>query len=101
MEGLWDTPMNTILFILLPIVTVLGFSIFTKKLLWLAPVVSTLCFILICIFLMPDILTLSEYQQIFWFITTPLHLIIVVILTVIVYVISYVIKKLLQHQQKK
>lgn len=101
MEGLWNTPMNTILFILLPIVTVLGFSIFTKKLLWLAPVVSTLCFILICIFLMPDILTVSEYQQIFWFISMPLHLMIVVLLTIMVSVITYVIKKLQQQQQEK
>ena len=101
MEGLWNTPMNTILFILLPIVTVLGFSIFTKKLLWLAPVVFTLCFILICIFLMPDILTVSEYQQIFWFISMPLHLMIVVLLTIMVSVITYVIKKLQQQQQEK
>lgn len=63
-----------------------------KKFLWVAPLISTGLSVAISMIAMPSILSNNEHSTMFWGISIPIHLMIIVILTAIAYLVAYILK---------
>lgn len=88
----WDW-WNISIFFVIPILSVLFFYLVKKKMLWLAPIISTVISIAVSAIAMPTIISYSEHRAMFFMIVIPAHIIITVIMTVIAYVIAYIFKQ--------
>ena len=76
----------------IPVLTVVILFFVKRKLLWIAPLISTAVSFVISVMAMPSILSVSEYRGfLFW--AMFLHLGITMILTAIAYYIAYVLKR--------
>ena len=84
---------NISLFCIIPILSIIIIFFVKRKLLWIAPLISTVLSVVISIITMPSILSYSEHRAMFFCIAIPIHLIIVIILTVIVYFVTYILKR--------
>ena len=84
---------NISLFCIIPILSVVIFFFAKRKLLWMAPLISTVLSVVISIIAMPSILSYSEHRAMFFCIVIPIHLVIDIILTIIAYFETYILKR--------
>lgn len=84
---------NIVIFGVIPILSVALIFYIKKKLLWIAPFLSTALSIAVTVIAMPTILTYSEHRAMFFALVVPGHFVIGIILTVIAYVLGYVLKQ--------
>lgn len=84
---------NISLFCIIPILSVVIIFFVKRKLLWIAPLISTVLSVVISMIAMPSILSYSEHRAMFFGIAIPIHLLIVIILTVIAYFVAYILKR--------
>ena len=84
---------NVTVFGLIPILSVAIIFYFKRKFLWAAPLISTALSIIVSIAAMPGILSDKEHQALFFGISIPIHLVVVISLTGIAYIIAFVIKR--------
>ena len=87
---------NISLFGIIPIFTVVLIFFVKRKLLWTAPLISTIISVIISIVAMQDILIESEYRALFG-VSMLIHLAIVVLLTMIAYLVAHIIRKGAAH----
>lgn len=81
----------TIVFILIPILSVLIVFFTKRKFLWAAPIISTVLIVVFSIIALgPSLLTVREYRSMFFGISVPIQLGIVIVLTIIAYVMAYI-----------
>ena len=84
---------STIVFILIPVLSVLLVFFIKRKFLWAAPIISTILMVIISLIEAgPSLLTVREYRRMFLGITVPIQLVSVAVLTVIAYVAAYMFK---------
>lgn len=84
---------STIIFILIPVLSVLLVFFIKRKFLWTAPIISTILIVMISLITAdPSLLTVREYRMMFLGIIVPIQLIVVAVLTVIAYVVAYMFK---------
>ena len=83
---------NTSVFCIIPILSVVIVFFIKRKLLWIAPFISTVLSVVISIIAMPSILRNGEHRAMFFGISIPIQLLIVIILTVIAYLVAYILK---------
>lgn len=84
---------GTIIFILIPVLSVLLIFFIKRDFLWTAPIISTILMIIISLVATgPSLLTVGEYRGMFLGITVPIHITVVAVLTVIAYVAAYMHK---------
>lgn len=84
---------NILIFGVIPVLSVLLVFIVKRKILWIAPLISTVLSIVVSMTAMPSLFSNSEHSAMFWGISIPIHLVIVVILTAIAYLVSYIHKR--------
>ena len=84
---------NVSVFGIIPVLSVLLVFFIKRKFLWVAPLFSTVVSVVISVMAMPSILTNSEGRAMFFGISIPMHLAIVIVLTVIAYFVAYIIKR--------
>jgi len=83
---------NVSVYGVIPVLTVVILFFVKRKLLWIAPLISTAVSFVISVMAMPSILSVSEYRGfLFW--AMLLHLGITITLTAIAYFIIYAIKR--------
>ncbi len=83
---------STVIFILFPILSV-GILFFCKRRrLWMAPILSTVCSMLLGMLVIPSVLQNKEYGGMFFGIVIPMELGIVLVLTLLAYGIAYLPK---------
>ncbi len=80
---------NVSVFGIIPVLSVLLVFFVKRKFLWLAPLISTVLSVVISVIAMPSILS----DTMFWGISIPIHLVIVIILTAIAYLVDYILKR--------
>lgn len=80
---------NVSVFGITPVVSVLLVFFVKRKFLWTAPLLSTVLSIAISVLAMPSILS----DNMFWGISIPIHLAIVIILTATAYLVAYILKR--------
>ena len=64
-----------------------------RRLLWLAPVLSTVCAVVLTLALIPEILNGTSHGSIFWGITLPMHIGIALVLTALASGLALLLKK--------
>ena len=84
---------NILIFGVIPVLSVLLVFIVKRKILWIAPLISTFFSIVVSMIAMPSLLSNNEHSAMFWGISIPIHLVIVVILTAIAYLVAYILKR--------
>ena len=84
---------NVSVFGVIPVLSVAIFFFVKKKSLWIAPLISTVLSIVISIIAIPSILSNSEHRAMFFGISIPVHLVIVIILTAIAYFVAHILKQ--------
>lgn len=89
---------STIIFILLPLLSVTFVFFGKRRLLWIAPLISTILTVLLTVILEPSMFRVTEYRTMFFGIVIPIHIAISVVLTVIAYVVAYILKR--RHQDR-
>ena len=83
---------NVSVYGVIPVFTVVTIFFVKRKLLWLAPLISTGVSFLISVMVMPSILRVSEYRGfLLW--AMILHSAIAILLTVIAYITAYILKR--------
>ena len=83
---------NVSVYGVIPVLTVVTIFFVKRKLLWLAPLISTGVSFLISVMAMPSILSVSEYRGfLLW--AMILHFAIAIILTIIAYITVYILKR--------
>ena len=83
---------NVSVYGVIPVLTVVTIFFVKRKLLWLAPLISTGVSFLISLMVMPSILSVSEYRGfLLW--AMILHFAIAIILTIIAYITVYILKR--------
>ena len=83
---------NVSVYGVIPVLTVVTIFFVKRKLLWLAPLISTGVSFLISVMVMPSILSVSEYRGfLLW--AMILHFAIAIILTIIAYITAYILKR--------
>lgn len=83
---------NVSVYGVIPVLTVVTIFFVRRKLLWLAPSISTGVSFLISVMAMPSILSVSEYRGfLLW--AMILHFAIAIILTIIAYITVYILKR--------
>ena len=84
---------NVSVFCFSPILSVVLAFFIKRKLLWIAPFVSTVLSVIISIVTSSSILSNREHRAMFFGIVIPIQLAIVIILTVIAYFVAYILKR--------
>ena len=84
---------NIVIFGVIPIASVTLMYFIKRKLLWIAPLISTILAVVVTIIDSPTILTYSEHRNMFFILVVPGHFVIGIILTVIAYVVGYLLKQ--------
>jgi len=84
---------NVSVFCIIPILSVVLVFFRKRKFLWIAPMISTALSAIVSIIAMPSILRIREHQAMFFGISIPIQLVIVIILTVIAYLVVYILKR--------
>ena len=83
---------NVSVYGVIPVLTVAILFFVKKRVLWMAPLVSTAVSFVISVMAMPSILRVSEYRGfLFW--VMLLHLGITITLTTIAYFVAYILKR--------
>ena len=81
---------STVIFILIPVLSVVLFFFRNRKFLWAASILSTILAVIISLIAAgPALLTVREYRRLFLGITVPLQLIAAAVFTVIAYAAAY------------
>ena len=83
---------NISVFCIIPVFTVVLIFFVKQRLLWTAPLISTVISAIISVIAVPDILSEGEYRAHFG-IGILFHLAIVVLLTIIAYIAAQIIKR--------
>jgi len=84
---------NVSMFCIIPILSVVLVFFIKRKFLWIAPMISTALSSIVSIIAMPSILRNREHRAMFFGISIPIQLVIVIILTVIAYLVAYILKR--------
>ena len=84
---------NIVIFGVIPIASVTLMYFIKRKLLWIAPLISTILAVVVTIIDLPTILTYGEHRAMFFILVVPGHIVIGIILTVIAYVVGYILKQ--------
>jgi len=84
---------NVSVFGIIPVLSVLLVFFIKRKFLWAAPLISTVLSVVISVIAMPSFLSNREARAIFFGISIPMHLVIVVVLTAIAYLVAYLLKR--------
>ena len=86
---------NALVFCIIPILSVITVFFLKRKLLWIAPLISTVLSIAISVMMTStSLLTYKEHRAMFFGIVIPIQLVIVIILTVGAYLIAYIVKRI-------
>ncbi|HAS92929.1 MAG: hypothetical protein BGO41_07185 [Clostridiales bacterium 38-18] len=83
---------QVLVFFTFPVASVLLMFFLKRKALWISPIISTGLSIIYSILVMPDLLTVPE-SSIFWRISIPMQLIVVIFFTAIAYIFSWLLKR--------
>ncbi len=83
---------QVLIFFIFPITSVLLMFFLKRKVLWISPIISTGLSIIYSLLVMPDLLTVPE-SSIFWRISIPMQLVVVIFFTAIAYIFSWLLKK--------
>ena len=84
---------NASVFCIIPVLSVVIVFFIRRKLLWIAPLVSTVLSISVSIVASPSILSNREHRAMFFGISIPIQLVIVIILTAVAYLVAYLLKR--------
>ena len=84
---------NASLCCIIPILSVVIVFFIKRKLLWIAPMISTALSTFVSIIAMPSVLRNREHRAMLFGIAIPIQLVIVIILTVIAYLVAYILKR--------
>lgn len=84
---------STIIFIVLPVASVVILFLVKRRFLWTAPIISTLLSIAMAAIAEPSMLTYQEYRSMFFGIVIPMQLVAVVILTLFAYTAGHFLKR--------
>lgn len=84
---------NLSVFCIIPILSVVLTFFIKRKLMWIAPFISTVLSCIISIVTSPSILSNREHRAMFFGIVIPIQLVIVIILTAIAYLMAYILKR--------
>jgi len=84
---------NVSMFCIIPILSVVLVFFIKRKFLWIAPMISSALSSIVSIIAMPSILRNREHRAMFFGISIPIQLVIVIILTVIAYLVAYILKR--------
>ena len=84
---------NVSVFGIIPVLSVLLVFFIKRKVLWVAPLISTVLSVVISVVAMPSILSNGETRAMFFGISIPMHLVIVVVLTATAYLVAYLFKR--------
>ena len=84
---------NVSVFGIIPVLSVLLVFFIKRKFLWVAPLISTVLSVVISVIAMPSFLSNREARAMFFGISIPMHLVIVVVLTAIAYLVAYLLKR--------
>lgn len=88
----WDW-WNISVFCVIPLLSVVTIFFIKRKLLWIAPLISTFLSIAISVIAMPSIISYSEHRAMFFGISIPIHLVITIALTAIAYFVAFILKR--------
>ena len=88
----WDW-WNISVFCVIPLLSVVTIFFIKRKLLWIAPLISTFLSITISVIAMPSIISYSEHRAMFFGISIPIHLVITIALTAIAYFVAIILKR--------
>lgn len=88
----WDW-WNISVFCVIPLLSVVTIFFVKRKLLWIAPLISTFLSIAISVIAMPSIISYSEHRAMFFGISIPIHLVITIALTAIAYFVAFILKR--------
>ena len=89
---------NIVFFGVIPILTVAIIFFVKRKLLWTAPLISTVLGVVISVISMPTIISYSEHRAMFFVLVVPGQFVIGLILTVVAYWVAHILK---QKQKQK
>jgi len=84
---------NASVFCIIPVLSVVIVFFIRRKLLWIAPLASTILSIIVSIIASPSILSNREHRAMFFGISIPIQLVIVIILTAVAYLVAYILKR--------
>jgi len=84
---------NASVFCIIPVLSVVIVFFIRRKLLWIAPLVSTILSIVVSIIASPSIFSNREHRAMFFGISIPIQLVIVIILTAVAYLVAYILKR--------
>ena len=84
---------NILFFGIIPVLTVTVTFFVKKKLLWLAPLISTAIGVAISAIKMPSIISYGEHRAMFFILVVPGHFVIGIILAVIAYFAAHLLKQ--------
>ena len=84
---------NISLFCIIPILSVVIIFSVKRKLLWIAPLISTVLSVVISVITMPSILSYNEHRAMFFGIALPIHIVSVIVITAIAYLVAYILKQ--------
>ena len=84
---------NILVFCIIPIFSVVIIFFMKRKLLWIAPLISTVLSIVVSMIAMPSILRNNEHRAMLFGIAIPIQLGIVIVMTVIAYLVAYMLKR--------
>ena len=88
----WDW-WNISVFCVIPLLSAVTIFFIKRKLLWIAPLISTFLSIAISVIAMPSIISYSEHRAMFFGISIPIHLVITIALTAIAYFVAFILKR--------
>ncbi len=83
---------NISVFCIIPIISVVIVFNIKRKILWIAPLISSVLSVVISMIAMPSMFTNREHRAMFFGISMPIQLVIVIILTAIAYLVVYILK---------
>ena len=93
---------TTMLFILIPVLSVLLVFFLKRKFLWTAPIISTILAVIISTIVSgPALLTVKEYRAMFFGITVPIQFIIAAVLTGIAYTAANILRQKKRKADKR
>ena len=81
------------MFGVIPVLSVLLVFIVKRKILWITPLISTILSVAASMIAVPSLLSDNEHSAMFWGISIPIHLVIVVIVTAFAYLAAYILKR--------
>ena len=84
---------NVSVFCIIPILSVVLVFFIKRKFLWITPMISTALSAIVSLIAMPSILRIREHRAMFFGISIPIQLVIVIILKVIAYLVAYILKR--------